>query len=298
MSETTESRSLESAIFSDRLAVAAMALFVVYLVSVLATILPPRFPNPIWQLSSIKVITEGAPIPLLGLALLHLAAFLCPANIQLQKRRNALARLAILAALGFLLIVPLQSHAVWRSYRDSYSVAAQQQASATQRADAVRQAIEQATSAEDLQERLVALQRPDLRIRLDAKTFSAIPLPDLKKQLLSQVDQTEGQYKARFGSLDPGATDRIFRDSLRAILSSIAFAIAFAALAQRKNSKSPFLMEIPSLPGRLVASLGPRRTRPGQAGAALDFMKSPAKREEEFFESLAPPEDKASPPLE
>ncbi|MCP9858750.1 MULTISPECIES: HpsJ family protein [unclassified Cyanobium] len=295
MTTTPQIRSLEEAIFADRLAVVAMALFAVYLISVLAFILPPKLLDPLWQLSSIKIAVEAAPIPLLGLALLHLAAYLYPANLRLQRRRDALARLAILASLGFLLIVPLQGHVVWTSYLRSNSVASQQQASATERGNAVRQAITQATSTEDLQKRLLALQRPDLRITLDPERFPAIPLPQLKRQLLSRVDQAEGQFKARVAPIDPATGERITRESLRVMISSMAFAIAFATLAQRKNSIVPFLVEVPDLLGRLWASLRPRRAGTGQARPGMPFQKSASKREEEFFESLAPPE-KEEPP--
>ncbi len=297
MSQTPESRDLDAAIFADRLGVVSMALFAVYLVSVLAFILPPRLLDPLWQLSSIKVAVEAAPIPLIGLALLHLGAYLCPQQTQLQNRRKVLARWAILAALGFLLIVPLQGHAVLKSYRRSNSAATQQQASATQRADAVRLAIEQATSSEDLQNRLLDLQRRNVLLNLDIKRFEAIPLPSLKRQLLAQLDQAEGQFKARVAPIDTATSDRITRETLRITVSSFAFALAFAACAQRKNSTVPFLVELPSLPARLLASLLPRRSRSGQGSAGLNFLKSPSKREAEFFESLAHPKDETPPSL-
>ncbi len=295
MSDPPPSRGLEAAIFSDRLAVVAMALFAVYLISVLAFILPPRLLDPLWQLSSIKTALEAAPIPLLGLVLLYLAAYLWPANLRLQRRREALARLAILASLGFLLMVPLQGHAVWTAYRRSNSVANQQQASATVRADAVRQAIEQATSVDDLQKRLLALQGPDLRITLDARRIPAIPLPQLKRQLLSRLDQAEGQFKARVGPIDPATSERITRESLRVMLSAIAFAIAFATLAQRKNSLVPFLIEVPDLLGSLMASLRAPGAWTDQVRARMPFQKPASQREAEFFASLAPPEEDDEP---
>ncbi|MCP9930880.1 HpsJ family protein [Cyanobium sp. AMD-g] len=295
MSETPQSKSLEEAIFADRLAMVAMALFCVYLISVLAFILPPRLLDPLWQLSNIKIAVEAAPIPLIGLALLYLAAYLCPANIQLQRRRKALARLAILASLGFLMIVPLQAHAVWTLYSRSNSVASEQQASATERGNAVRQAIERATSTEDLQKRLLALQSPDLSITLDPERFPAVPLPQLKRQLLSRVDQAEGQFKARVAPIDPATGERITRESLRVMISSLAFSIAFAALAQRKNSIVPFLVEVPDLLAPLMSVLRPRRPGTGQISDGMPFQNSASKREAEFFASLAPPEDEQPP---
>jgi hypothetical protein len=295
MSETPHSRSVDAAIFADMLSVVATALFAVYLISVLAFILPPRFLDSPWQLSTIMLAVEAAPIPLLGLALLHLAANLGPANIQLQRRKERLARLAVLASLGFLLIVPLQAHALWTSYRRSNSFAYQQQASASERAGAVRQAIEKATSPADLQKRLQALERPDLGITSGTSRFPDIPLPQLKQQLLLRLNQAEGQYKARFAPINPATSERITRETLRVMVSAIAFSIAFAALAQRKNSIVPFLVEAPFLPGQLMASLLPRRARPGQQTGGLPFGRSAPKREEEFFASLAPPEEEGPP---
>jgi len=291
MSETPQNRGLETAIVADRLALVALTLFAVYGAAVLASILPPRLLDPLWQLSSTRITVEAAPIPLLGLALLHLAAYLSPANLPLQRRRDALARLAVPVSLAFLLIVPLQGQAVWRSYQLANAVADQQQASTGERADRVRFAIEQATSPEDMQRRLLALQRPDLRIQLDPSRFPTIPLPVLKRQLLSQLDQAEGQVKARFAPIDPATADRITRESLRVIVSSIAFAAGFAACAQRKGQLVPFLVEWPSL----LAHLNPlelwRRARTGRGNGGMALRRSAAAREAEFFESLAPPED-------
>ncbi|MCP9835978.1 hypothetical protein KBY84_00560 [Cyanobium sp. N.Huapi 1H5] len=291
MSETPQNRGLETAIVADRLALVALTLFAVYGAAVLASILPPRLLDPLWQLSSTRITVEAAPIPLLGLALLHLAAYLSPANLRLQRRREALARLAVPVSLAFLLIVPLQGQAVWRSYQLANAVAGQQQASTSERADRVRLAIEQATSPADLQRRLLALQRPDLRIQLDPSRFPTIPLPVLKRQLLSQLDQAEGEVKARFAPVDPATADRITRESLRVIVSSIAFAAGFAACAQRKGQQVPFLVEWPFL----LAQLNPlelwRRARTARGNGGLALRRSAAEREAEFFESLAPPED-------
>jgi hypothetical protein len=295
MTTPPPSRQLDTAIVSDRLAMVSMVLFTVYLVSVLAFSLPPRLLDPLWQISSTKVAVEAAPLALLGLAGLHLATYLCPGNLPLQQRREALARLAVPVSLAFLLVVPLQGHAIWRSYRLSNAVADRQQASTSERADRVRLAIEQATSTADLQKRLLALQRPDLRIQLDPARFPAIPLPALKRQMLSQLDQAEGQAKARFAPVDPATADRITRESLRVMLSSIAFAVGFAACAQRKGQLVPFLMEWPFLLARLNPLVLWRWARAGRGTGGVPLRRSAAALEAEFFESLAPQEEQAPP---
>ncbi len=288
-------RHFSADIIPNRLALVAQALFVVYLISVLAVALPPRLLDPLWQLNTIRVIIEAAPIPLLGLALLELAAHLCPQDLGLQRLNSRMSRIAILACLGFLLIVPLQAYAVWKSYRLSNSVADQQQAIASQRAETVRQAIQQASSATDLQRRLLALQRPDLRIQLNSDQFPTIPLPKLKAELLAQLDQAEGQFKLRFARIDPASTERLTRESLRFMVSSAAFAFAFAALAQRKNSTLSFLVEGPSLPGRWLASIRSRGGGSNHSTAGMSHFDAAARREAEYFASLAPPEEHEPP---
>jgi len=295
MTPTQPSRRLDAVIFADRLAVVAKALFAVYLVSVLAAILPFRLLDLFWQLRSIKIITEAAPIPLLGLALLHLATYLCPDHIPIQKTRAAFARLAILASLGFLLLVPLQGHAVWKSYRTSNALSDQQLASATKGTDAVRQAIEQATSSEDLQQRLTALQRSDLGIRLDLQKFPAIPLPRLKQQLLTQLNQAQGQLNQRFRRIEPDEAEKLIKESVRVIVSAMAFSIAFAACAQRKNSELPFLAELPFLFNRLFTSFLPRPKRAKAGKTGMLHPRSAIRSEEEYFKSLADPQDNERP---
>ena len=73
MSQTPDSTGLDAAVLAGQLGVVSMALFVAYLVSVLAFILPLRLLAILWQLSSIKIVIEAAPIPLIGLAMHHLA---------------------------------------------------------------------------------------------------------------------------------------------------------------------------------------------------------------------------------
>ncbi len=282
-------------VLADRLGIFAVALIVVYLAGLLTSILPPRILDPVWQLSAIKVFIESAALPLLSLGLIHLAAFLAPHDNRLKRRREAMARMAILAALGFLLIIPLQSYLVWKTYTDTKASVTTQQSEFTAKAESIRQAVELSSSPQDLQKRLQALQGPGLRIRFDQANFSAIPLALLKQQILSQLNQSEGRFKSTIRDPDQNAVEGVIRASLKTIISAAAFAVAFAAGAQRNRSPVPFLVEVPSLPGHMIRSLRPRRSRPGQGNAGTGFLKSPSRREEELFMSLAPPEDEEPP---
>jgi hypothetical protein len=60
---------------------------------------------------------NAATFPLQGLALLRLACFLDPDDPLLERRHRRCSRLAMAAALGFLLLLPLQTSAGLRQSR-------------------------------------------------------------------------------------------------------------------------------------------------------------------------------------
>ncbi|MCP9786154.1 hypothetical protein, partial [Cyanobium sp. N5-Cardenillas] len=73
MASSKEFKEFDSAILADRLAFMAIALFVVYLITLLASILPVRLLDTAWQLRFISASLDSATNPLVALGLLHLA---------------------------------------------------------------------------------------------------------------------------------------------------------------------------------------------------------------------------------
>jgi len=102
---------MSSTIFFSRLAAkAAMALFFIYAFNVAAVALPIRPLATAWQISMVDVIINNSIFPLLGLVLAHLAAYLDPSEPRFEAFSQNLRRWALLATLGFLLIIPLQAY--------------------------------------------------------------------------------------------------------------------------------------------------------------------------------------------
>jgi hypothetical protein len=87
-----------------------LALAFVLLFATLA--LTTRFPftpfDPGWQGRLARTLLDSASLPLLALALLPIGRWLDPADPLLKRRQRSFSRLAGAAALGFLLLVPLQ----------------------------------------------------------------------------------------------------------------------------------------------------------------------------------------------
>jgi hypothetical protein len=288
MASTKEFREFDSAILADRLAFMAIALFVIYLITLLASILPIRLLDTAWQLRFITACLDSATIPLLALGLIHLAAYLDPGNPTLQKRRDGVARLAIVAVIGFLLIVPLQTYAGWRSVAVARANVARQLSAATSTFDLLQDTITTATSLDNLQARLQAIQTPSLGIRFEDQ---GLPLPQTKRTMLARLKQVRDQVEARIQAPAPQAIEAAIRDSLRVILSSFALAIAFAMGAQRKGQAVPLLVEWHTM----LSLRGPRAANPtggGLRGLPLPGQSAPS--EEAYFSRLVPEEDKTS----
>lgn len=269
------SKSGEGAVLADRLSVFALALFVIYGVRVVATAIPLQPLDTLWQLSVSYALISAAAIPLVGLGLLHLAAYLDPANAALEKRRNALARWAILAVLGFLLLIPLQTYASWSTVATARARLTSQLTTANRNFALVREAINAATSLEDLQTRLQALESSELGIRFEDL---GLPLPETRRQMLIRLNEIEEQVKTRIKAPPPEAIENVATNALRVMATGVVYALAFAIAAQRRGQGVPLLVEVLTIWSLRRQDRQPRRGSPGTI-------------EEDYFAQLAPPED-------
>lgn len=289
MASRKEFREFDSAILADRLAFMAIALFVIYLITLLASVLPIRLQDTAWQLRFISACLDSATIPLLALGLLHLAAYLDPGNPTLQKRRDAVARLAIVAVIGFLLIVPLQAYAGWQSVATARANVARQLSAATGTFDLLQDTITSASSLDNLQARLQAIQTPSLGIRFETLGDT---LPETKRTMLARLKVVREQVEARIQAPAPQAIEAVIKDSLRVMLSALALAIGFAMGAQRKGSDVPLLVE-----WHTRLSLQSPRGAPPAAGV-LSGLSLPGRtgssRQDAYLSQLLPEEDDTS----
>jgi hypothetical protein len=139
----------------------------------------------------------------------------------------------------------------------------------------VREAINAATSLEDLQARLQSLESPELGIRFENL---GLPLPETQRQMLIRLNEIEEQVKARIKAPPPEAIENVATNALRVMATSVVYALAFAIAAQRHGRELPLLVEMLT-----IWSLR-RQDRQSRRGA-------PGAVEEDYFAQLAPPED-------
>lgn len=95
-----------------QLTAAAVACFIAFGTIALNILFPPSVSNPVWLMRLATGLVSSAYLPLIGLALVFLAAYLQPKE-SLESLRGSLAKWAVIVSLGFILLVPLQVWASW-----------------------------------------------------------------------------------------------------------------------------------------------------------------------------------------
>jgi len=201
------------------LAALSIVLLVVFLAAVLSTALPPSLLDPQWQLALIATLVNSASLALMGALLLPLALWIDPTIHHLRARWNAFRRWALAAC---------QGAAGWR-FHTTVTVAQQQQTSqSAQKLAELRQAISTATTHQELQARVQKLFGRNAGL---SPSELRTPMPELRNMLLARAEQASTQLKQRIEAQAAVKPDQLVKESLRIVLSALAYAIGFAFLA-------------------------------------------------------------------
>ena len=214
------------------MAVAAWALAVVFSLSVLVPLMPPLLLQPAWQMRLCGVLVSQAPLALFALILLHGASLLLPGNRLITTGLRRWRQWACFAALGFLLLLPLQAFATHRGITQMGAVQAEQRQGADRRYRLMREAIATSPSLAMLESRMQALRGPQL-----TPADRALPLPQLRRQLDAALQEAHGALQNRYAGPTSVQLLTMVQDGVRLPLSSLAYGAAFAAGAQRRQDR-------------------------------------------------------------
>ena len=203
----------------------AGTLFAIYAICVVVDSLPIRLRVPEWHFIAASSLVNFVTIPLVAHALVHLAYYLTPTP-RIEKFLTQIGKAAQLAALGFLLLLPMLA---FSSFENATQVLEgnSRQRQFTQRGVAmISKAIQDSSSAQELQARMVALKGP--RIANDALQ---IPLPVLKQQVQVAVKQAAATIESQLRNPLSSEYLPLYKQYLRTALLAIASAFGFATLA-------------------------------------------------------------------
>lgn len=211
---------------AEMLADAAIGLFLLFLVLVAFDIFPLRIKESPWMLGFATTLCNTMLFPLAGLIFLHLAAALATPNEHVHARRRFFSRLALLAVLGYLLLIPLIGFANWRGVR---LIQAEQQignSRINQNNQRLTTEIDAATSTKDLQIRLRNAGGPPL-----PDTLLDQPLATLQKQAKEIIRQATNFAKLQARSPTSPEVIRVYVQSAKLALMALLCAFSFAAVA-------------------------------------------------------------------
>jgi len=226
-----------SAAIARLLAAISTALLVGFAASCLLGLLPPQLLDPDWQWRFSGLLMDNGPVAVVAFGLLHLAVYLDAKNLRLQRRLTALSPWAAAAALGFLLLIPLQGLVVARGLSTASLQSSRQLRQVDSTLAQLRQDIQAAPDAATLQR----LLPPSLATAIGPVALQQ-PLPQLRTQVLALVVQAQQRASTRLGGgMNPSALWPVIQRSLRVLLIAPAYAAAFAAMVFQPGAELSLL---------------------------------------------------------
>lgn len=240
MSSSTDSPTL--LLSASSLSVVALVLFVIFAALLAGVVFPLQPFSVAWQLRLAAALIRNSPLPLLGLALLHLGADLEPNDLSLLRRCRRCSQLAAPVAMAFLLLIPLQSQAALRQHSAVSSARIHRISVAERKLSELRQAVARASSGVELSRRLQALQGPSL-----SPAEIVAPLPVLKAHLDAVLDQSQLEIERERSGLPPSSRWILLPEMIRSTIASLALAAGFAALAVLPGGEISLLGELRSI---------------------------------------------------
>lgn len=202
---------------------AATCLFIVFAITALTLLLPLDPTNPTWQLRLVGGVVNAAPLALVGFVLLHGAAHLDPHHSRYSVLLNTARQRALLAAIGFVVLVPLQGLAIWTLLSADADQLVQRRATAEATFVTLRGAVQRAVTPEALKLEMRALRGPTI-----SEEQLKLPIAALREQTLRTLARSEAAMNQQLSGLDQKTIMELVQSGIRLGVSSLAYAFAFA----------------------------------------------------------------------
>lgn len=220
---------------ADPLKWIGISLLGVFVATAVAAALPVKLMDSIWINRICGSIRGGVSFPLIAMALIMIGAYLQRTGKEPPMVTN-FRRLCSWAALGFLLMIPLQS---WAGQK-LINLAVQKQQARIEPSEKALKAVYASTSAEQLLDaiRLIPGAPPNIGGRLEE------PASKVRERLINQIEpqvrQQKEQIKQVVGEIRRDSLISLVKDGIVALFS----ALAFAAIGRSNPDKRTLLQKI------------------------------------------------------
>jgi len=210
--------------------VGSLGLFLIFFCNGILPLLPPRPLDPLWLLRFTDILASNALYALMALVGLHMAAWFDPSDRPLQIRCRSFRGLARYAAIGFLLLLPVQAYGALSAYTSGGIKS--EAATPMDRIKELRRAVEGSGSLDDLQANLKAAKAPALTEAAKAQPFAVLTL-----SLKDQLDQAEAIAQEHPMPILRDQAWQLIQSTLRVSVLSVGFATAFAAASVGRSTR-------------------------------------------------------------
>jgi len=180
----------------------------------------------------VVTLVNNAPLLLIGVALLRLAIAWGAGAPAVRAWRLRVCRLAALASVVYVLMVPLDLVSTWRQVQGLPLQAQSRQRAMDRVEQQALQASDQAADGASLASRLRQLQGPQL-----TSTDLAQPLPDLKLELRASLASNFAALRNQAAGPRAETLFAMGRESLRLVLSALVCALGLSALSWNGNTQ-------------------------------------------------------------
>jgi hypothetical protein len=229
---------IRSESFADILQWVAIALFIVFLAILLAAMLPLEILDSRWQVRVISALLGSSSLPLIGVVLMLLANYLDDGFSPFGSNIKLIRRLAGLAAIGFLLLIPLQITAGNRLLN-------QQSGNEVGQLKVLQGSLESIRSANNEEDLKNALRKlPGAPNNLDRPLGA--PLPQVKAALISRLDPAVKRLQNQVDEAKKSRLQKALGIWIRDAGMAAGYAIGFSGLGSFKEQRSLLRTVLPN----------------------------------------------------
>jgi len=221
---------------ADSLQWLSFSLFIVFLAQIITTLFPIALLQPEWMLRFSGSLRGIASLPLMALGLIMLANMIDGKVMPSSSHLQFLRRIASLAAIGFLLLIPLQTYGTVVGIRSQL----QQNQAQLNSLTSVAQLVENASNEPQLRDAIRAIPGAngvaDRPLGADVKT--------IKSALLNKLRESTNRLQNQLDDSKTKAIESIIPPLIRDAIISLAYAIGFAGMGYGQYGNSSLLRRL------------------------------------------------------
>jgi hypothetical protein len=221
---------------ADSLQWLSFALILVFLAQIITALFPIALLQPEWMVRFSGSLRGIASLPLIALGLIMLANMIDENVMPSSSHLQLLRRIASLAAIGFLLLIPLQTYGTVVGIRSQL----QQNQAQLNRLTSAAEMVQNASNESQLRNAIRAIPGADgvadQPLGADVKT--------IKSALLDKLRESTNGLQNQLDNSKTKAIESIIPPLIRDAIISLAYAIGFAGMGYGQNGNSSLLRRL------------------------------------------------------